>query len=91
MTDEPRTKPNETADSIKDRLWRLHLSGERLEGRGAYLSNGDAYVAGIPYLFTDYGERAFCFANVGQAQALLDEFPIALRGFTAKAWGGSET
>ena len=73
------------ARDLRDALNDLDRTSRRIGQVEYYVyrdppRGGRSYLCGIPYLWSGFRERAFAFASAEQAQALIDEFPLELRG-----------
>jgi len=69
-------------DAIVSDLCTLAREGASLIKGGAIIrttAGTRAYLSGIPYLWSGFVERAFCFASVQQATEFLARHP-SLRG-----------
>jgi hypothetical protein len=81
---------------IIDRLIELSGAGEPHDGTETYIfrpsaraAGAKAYLSGVPYLWSNFAERAFIFRDRAQAEELLREFPIALCGCTVAAFNST--
>ena len=77
--------------SVQDRLLELDKAGERHDGTETFIfrpapskRHASGYLAGVPYLWTQYAERAFIFRDKAQAESLIREFPDDLAGCEAR-------
>lgn len=61
-------------------------SGDVQKEACIYNPVSNTYLAGLPTLWTHFGERAFCFANKQDAEALLNRYPVELKSATVQVF-----
>lgn len=66
--------------SLMETLWALHESPAESDGTGTYIMQNGRYLSGIPYLWSQFGERAFIFQSKMAAEDLIRRFPAELMG-----------
>jgi hypothetical protein len=64
--------------TLIDHLLALQQLGG--DGTQAFLFRRGAYLSGTPYLWSQFGERAYLFPSPVQAEETIRLFPVELRG-----------
>lgn len=61
----------------------LHsMDGDLSDGTGTYIMRQGHYLSGIPYLWSQFGERAYVFPSYAYATEFIEAFPDELAGAT---------
>lgn len=71
---------NETKRTLSAALSAIHQESRKATQQCYIHDSEGRYLSGIPYLWSAYGERAFIFADLEQAQELIKEFGKELEG-----------
>jgi hypothetical protein len=66
--------------NVLDRLIALHESDAVSDGTGTYIIRRGNYLSGFPYLWSQFGERAFVFPSALIAEEVIRDCPEELAG-----------
>lgn len=67
-------------ESLKRELRRINAEGEPADGTETFISRAGVYLSGVPYVWSSDAGRAFSFRDRGQAEGLIEKYPLALKG-----------
>jgi len=87
IMEELATAAREDEDAVREALMEYAANPETLEDRGASIKEGDLWLAGSPFMWSMFSDRAFMFKNANDAQKLIDDHPKYFQRATVKEWG----